>query len=127
VNDAVSFLWRWELAGHPRDVEASRMLHDFANSAFPRAGLAFSDMHIVLAQVVAGNDAALDARARQMDELAREGRYPSGPLVPAVSHAFALSNGEISPPRSTRLNRLPANSNASAVTAHSSTWWSSRW
>jgi len=89
VNDAVSFLWRWELAGHPRDPEAWRMMYDFANSAFPRAGVAFSDMHIALAQVVAGNDAALEARARQMDELARNGRYPSGPLVPAVSHAFA--------------------------------------
>jgi hypothetical protein len=66
-----------------------RMMHDFANSAFPRAGIAFSDMHIALAQVVAGNDAALEARAREMDELARKGRYPSGPLVPAVSHAFA--------------------------------------
>ncbi len=46
-------------------------------------------MHIALAQVVAGNDAALEARARQMDELARQGRYPSGPCVPAVSRAFA--------------------------------------
>jgi hypothetical protein len=46
-------------------------------------------MHIALAQVVAGNDAGLEARARQMDELALNGRYPSGPLVPAVSHAFA--------------------------------------
>jgi hypothetical protein len=46
-------------------------------------------MHIALAQAVAGNDAALEARARQMDELARQGRYPSGPFVPAVSHAFA--------------------------------------
>jgi hypothetical protein len=89
VNDAVSFLWRWELAGHPRDADAWRMLHDFANSAFPRAGAAFSDMRIALAQVVAGNDASLGLRARQMDELARKGRYPSGPLVPAVSHAFA--------------------------------------
>src|SRR6266571_2889558 len=89
VNDAVSFLWRWELAGHPRDAEAWRILHDFANSTFPRAGAAFSDMRIALAQVVAGNDAALEARARQMDELARKGRYPSGPFVPAVSHAFA--------------------------------------
>jgi hypothetical protein len=65
------------------------MMHDFANSAFPRAGAAFSDMHIALAQTVAGNDAALEARARQMDELARKGRYPSGPCIPAVSHAFA--------------------------------------
>ncbi|HJU19679.1 MAG TPA: tetratricopeptide repeat protein [Stellaceae bacterium] len=89
VTDAVSFLWRWELAGHPRDEGAWRMMHDFANNAFPRAGVAFSDMHIALAQVVAGNDAALAARAREMDDLARQGRYPSGPLVPAVSHAFA--------------------------------------
>jgi tetratricopeptide (TPR) repeat protein len=89
VNDAVSFLWRWELAGHPRDAEAWRILHDFANSAVARAGVAFSDIHIALAQVVAGNDAALEARTRQIDELARQGRYPSGPLVPAVSRAFA--------------------------------------
>jgi hypothetical protein len=89
VNDAVSFLWRWELAGHQREAEAWRIIHDFANSAFPRAGVAFSDMHIALAQVVADDDAALEARARQMDELACEGRYPSGPYVPAVSRAFA--------------------------------------
>jgi tetratricopeptide (TPR) repeat protein len=37
-----------------------------------------------------------------------------------------LSKGEISPPRSKRSNRLPANSNASAAAAPSSTWWSSR-
>ncbi len=80
VNDAVSFLWRWELAGHPRDTEAWRVMHEFANGAFPRAGAAFSDMHIALAQVVAGDDAALEARDRQMDELARQGRYPSGAL-----------------------------------------------
>jgi len=88
VNDAVSFLWRWELAGHPRDAAAWRIIHDFANSAFPRAGAAFSDMHIALAQAVAGDDAALEARVRQMDELARNSRYPSGPCIPAVSRAF---------------------------------------
>ena len=89
VTDAVSFLWRWELAGHPRDVDSWRMMHDFATGAFPHAGIAFSDMHIALAQVVAGNDAALAARMREMDHLARNGRYPSGPIVPSVAHAFA--------------------------------------
>lgn len=89
VNDAVSFLWRWELAGHPRDTEAWRVMHEFANGAFPRAGAAFSDMHIALAQVVAGDDAALEVRDRQVDELARQGRYPSGGFVPVVSRAFA--------------------------------------
>jgi tetratricopeptide (TPR) repeat protein len=89
LNDAVSFLWRWELAGHPRDTGSWRMMHDFANRSFPRAGAAFSDMHIALALVVAGDDTALEARARQIDELTREDRYPSGPFVPAVSHGFA--------------------------------------
>ncbi|HEX3953056.1 MAG TPA: hypothetical protein VHW90_05755 [Stellaceae bacterium] len=89
VNDAVSFLWRWELAGHPRDAAAWAVMHDFSTSAFPRAGAAFSDMHIALAQAVAGNVAALASRAEQMDELTRNGRYPSGPCVPAVSQAFA--------------------------------------
>ena len=94
VNDAVSFLWRWELAGHPRDAEAWRVIRDFATGAFPRSGLAFSDMHIVLAEAVAGNEAALEERERQIDELARNGRYPSGPLVPAVSRAFAAFERE---------------------------------
>jgi Flp pilus assembly protein TadD len=89
LNDAVSFLWRWELAGHPRDPEAWRIMHEFVDSAFPRAGMAFSDMHIALAQAVARNDAALEARVQQIEDLAREGRYPSGSFVPAVSRAFA--------------------------------------
>ena len=64
LNDAVSFLWRWELAGHPRDADTWRVIHDFATGAFPRAGIAFSDMHIALAEAVAGNEAALEARGK---------------------------------------------------------------
>jgi Flp pilus assembly protein TadD len=89
VNDAVSFLWRWELAGHPRDAQAWSAMYQFATSAFPRAGAAFSDMHIALAQAVAGDGAALETRVAQMEELARQARYPSGSCVPAVSRAFA--------------------------------------
>jgi tetratricopeptide (TPR) repeat protein len=89
VNDGVSFLWRWELAGYPRDAQAWRVMRAIASAAFPRAGAAFSDMHIALAEAVAGDDAALALRAGQVDELARQGRYPSGPLVPAASRGFA--------------------------------------
>jgi tetratricopeptide (TPR) repeat protein len=89
LNDAVSFLWRWELAGHARDAESWHVMRDFVDSEFPRAGAAFSDMHIALALAVAGDDAALEARARQIQELVREGRYPSGPFVPAVARGFA--------------------------------------
>jgi hypothetical protein len=65
------------------------MMHEFAASAFPRAGSAFSDMHIALAVAVAGDEAALEARGQQIGELARAGRYPSGPCVPAVARSFA--------------------------------------
>jgi hypothetical protein len=41
-----------------------------------RGGLA--DLHVMLAQTVMSDDAGLDARTRQMDELTRQGRYPSG-------------------------------------------------
>jgi len=66
LNDAVSFLRRWELAGHPRDAEAWRTMHDFAHGAFPRAGAAFSDLHIALTEAVAGEAPALAERARQI-------------------------------------------------------------
>ena len=89
VTDGVSFLWRWELSGQQRDIQEWRILHDFANGALPSAGVAFSDMHVALAQAVAGDDAAMQARARQIEDLAQSGRYPSGPYVPAVSRAFA--------------------------------------
>jgi len=36
------------------------------------------DIHVALAQAVSGNDAALEERARQVDELTHKGRYPSG-------------------------------------------------
>jgi tetratricopeptide (TPR) repeat protein len=89
LNDGVAFLWRSELAGQPRDAAAWRTMHEFAASAFPHAGLAFSDMHVAVARAVAGDDGALAASNAQIDELARSGRYPSGPLVPAVSRGFA--------------------------------------
>jgi len=89
LNDVVSFLWRRELAGHPRDAAAWRTMHDLATSAFPRAGVAFSDLHIALTFAVAGDEARLAERLQQIDELGQNGRYPSGRGVPAASRGFA--------------------------------------
>lgn len=88
VIDAVSFLWRAELAGHPRDPERWRSIHDFAHAMFPRPGNAFADWHVALADAVAGDGAALEARVQEMEELARQGRYPSAPVVPAFARGF---------------------------------------
>ena len=88
LQDASSFLWRWELAGQPRDDAAWMALRDFARAHFPRPGIAFADLHVMLAEAVAGDAAALESRIAQMAALAEAGRYPSGPVIPAVSRAF---------------------------------------
>jgi hypothetical protein len=82
-------LWHSELAGHPRDAAAWRALYGYANSALPRPGNGLADLHVILVQAVMGGDAALDARARQVEELAREGRYPSGSYLPALAQGLA--------------------------------------
>ncbi len=89
MSDATAFLWRSELAGHPRETAAWRAMHEYANDALPRPGSGLADLHVVLADAVMGDDAALQARALQMEELAREGRYPSGSFLPALSRGFA--------------------------------------
>ncbi|UPY36136.1 tetratricopeptide repeat protein [Sediminicoccus sp. KRV36] len=88
LQDASSFLWRWELAGQPRDEAAWRELHGFALAHFPRPGIAFADLHVMLAQAINGDGAGLEARIAEMAELEREARYPSGPVIPAISRAF---------------------------------------
>jgi hypothetical protein len=66
-----------------------------ANSALPRPSSGLADLHVILAQAVMGDDAALDVRARQMEDLAREGRYPSGSYLPALSRGFmAFERGD---------------------------------
>jgi len=49
VSDGAAFLWRSELAGHPRDAAAWRALREYANSALPRPGSGLADLHVVLA------------------------------------------------------------------------------
>ncbi|WP_395708109.1 tetratricopeptide repeat protein [Reyranella sp.] len=95
VSDGAAFLWRSELAGHPRDAAAWRALHEYGNSALPRPGAGLADLHVILVQAVMGDDAALDIRARQMETLAREGRYPSGAYLPALSRGIvAFERGD---------------------------------
>ncbi len=89
VSDGTAFLWRSELAGHPRDTAAWRAMNDYANSALPRPAAGLADLHVILAQAVMRDDVGLDARARQMEAMASEGRYPSGSYLPALSRGFA--------------------------------------
>jgi tetratricopeptide (TPR) repeat protein len=95
VSDGAAFLWRSELAGHPRDSAAWRALYDYGMSALPRPGAGLADVHVALTHAVMGDDAALDARMRQIEELGRQGRYPSGAYVPELARGFvAFERGD---------------------------------
>lgn len=87
--DSASYLWRAELAGHPRDAARWQMVHDFAHRMFPRPGMAFADWHVALADAVAGDATAADTRAREMDAMVGAGRYTAGHTVPALARGFA--------------------------------------
>ena len=89
ISDGAAYLWRSELTGQPRDTAAWRGLYGYTNSALPRPGNGLADLHVILAHTVMGDDAALNVRARQMQELAGEGRYPSGSYLPALARGFA--------------------------------------
>jgi tetratricopeptide (TPR) repeat protein len=85
VSDVAAFLWRSELAGYPRNMAAWRALYDYVNSALPRPGSGLADLHVILAQAVMGDAAGLAVRTREMEEMARQGRYPSGSYLPSLA------------------------------------------
>src|SRR4051794_23150374 len=89
MSDATAFLWRSELAGHPRDSAAWRAMSGYAHSALPQPGSGLADLHVILAQAVMGDEPALEARTRQMQDLAQAGRYPSGSYLPMLARGFA--------------------------------------
>jgi len=95
MTDGAAFLWRSELAGHPRDAAAWRAYYDYGASALPRPGAGLADLHVIVTQAVMRDHDALDARIRQMEELAREGRYPSGSYLPELARGFvAFERGD---------------------------------
>lgn len=89
LSDSAAFLWRSELAGHPRDPARWAKLLDYAREKLPRPGMSLADWHVGLTYAAVGDDAALEGWVQAIDELASAGRYPSGSIIPAVAHAFA--------------------------------------
>ncbi|MFN4018288.1 MAG: tetratricopeptide repeat protein [Reyranella sp.] len=89
LSDSAAFLWRSELAGHPRDPARWAKLADYAREKLPSPGMSLADWHVALTYAATGDDAALEAWIRAIEELASAGRYPSGSVIPGVARAFA--------------------------------------
>jgi len=89
LSDSAAFLWRSELAGHPRDAVRWAKLKDYAREKLPRPGMSLADWHVALTYAATGDDEALDGWIAAIEALASAGRYPSGSVIPTVARAFA--------------------------------------
>src|SRR6516164_1742477 len=72
LADSASFLWRWRFYGAAPSLEdewAEVAAH--ARRHFPRAGLAFADLHAALAEAATGDEDDLQSRIAGLQSLAR--------------------------------------------------------
>jgi tetratricopeptide (TPR) repeat protein len=95
VSDAVAFLWRTELAGGERRPALWHEVHDYGLKSFPKAGLAFADVHVALACIADGDLAGLERLAGALAERIAAGKSPTGGVVPTIIEGFgAYAKGD---------------------------------
>jgi len=96
LADSASFLWRWRIyrTVPPLDAEWAEVAAH-ARRHFPKAGLAFADLHAALADAAAGDGEGLQHRIAGLERLVRDGRLPPGAVAPALcAGAAAISRGD---------------------------------
>jgi tetratricopeptide (TPR) repeat protein len=96
LADSASFLWRWRFyeMGSSLDQEWAEVAAH-ARRHFPRASLAFADIHAALAEAGVSDDDGLRSRISGLLSLARDGRLPPGEVAPALCAGMAaLGRGD---------------------------------
>lgn len=95
VTDSVSFLWRAELAGQPRRADLWREALGYVRNQFPKAGIAFVDVHAAFACMANDDREGLSRLAQELRERVAAGRAPAGPVVPLIAEGLgAYGAGE---------------------------------
>ncbi len=89
VTDAVSFLWRAEIAGERRDPASWREVQGYVKDNFPKPGIAFVDVHAAFACVASGDGEGLARLAAELRERVAAGRAPAGAVVPLIAEGLA--------------------------------------
>ena len=96
LADSASFLWRWQLyeaAPSIDDQWAEVTAH--AHRHFPRASLAFADLHAAFAEAATEDHEALQGRIGELNILVENGRLPPGKVAPALcAGAAALTRDD---------------------------------
>jgi tetratricopeptide (TPR) repeat protein len=84
LADVASLLWRCSLyAVGSRQLPWEDVV-EFAERRFPRAGLAFADLHAVMAEAATQASAELDRRLSELEARDAESRLPQGRVVPLL-------------------------------------------
>ena len=82
LADSASFLWRWRYydLGPSLDREWTEVAAH-ARRHFPRASLAFADLHAALAEAANGDEEGLQSRISGLQTLVRDGGLPPGDVA----------------------------------------------
>jgi hypothetical protein len=96
LADSASFLWRWWLYGITPPLEQEwDEVAAHARRHFPRASLAFADLHAGLAETAIRDTEGVQTRIGGLDRLVEEARLPPGRVASALcAGTAALARGE---------------------------------
>lgn len=89
ATDAAAFLWRAELAGQSPSRSLWDEVHHYARESFPKAGIAFVDVHRALAHIATDDRGGLDDIVSELEQRAASGRLPAGEVVPRLATGLA--------------------------------------
>ena len=92
-TDSSSFLWRWELAGNPRDDATWQTVREYYEESFRRP-IVFVDSHAALAYAALGETDQLQATIDVLQELGEAGKLPAEATAASLSRAYAAFASE---------------------------------
>lgn len=88
LTDSASFLWRATLRGGHADAHRWREISAYGRRWFPAVGLAFANIHHVLACAMAQDMEGARNLADALDQAHRAGRLPAGEVAPMLAKAL---------------------------------------
>jgi len=86
-TDSVSFLWRAELAGAPRQHQLWESLRTYYDEQFRRP-IVFVDAHVGLVYAALGDTERLDACINELQTLGEASKLPAGTTAATLTRAY---------------------------------------
>jgi hypothetical protein len=88
ATDAPAYQRRAELAGQARRPETWRQVQGYVSKSFPKAGIAFADVHRAVACAATGDSTGLEQLVGELRERLAAGKLPAGLVVATLAAAF---------------------------------------